>query len=156
MPPSDDSGFRHEHSSPNEGRLIEVNIDARKHEIEVVARATGALWPVLVGISNADHGSTAVGMDNRVIGPSQVSTRIESDVAVHDDKDIFMICTREPVGERDCCGMGSLNLDHPAGIDSEMSRLIRADGKILWSLKASHASERKRASSGPWHEWRSD
>src|SRR5215203_3002345 len=109
MPPSDDSGFRHEHSSPNEGRLIEVNIDARKHEIEVVARATGALWPVLIGVSNADHDSTGIGVNHRVISPSQVSTRIESDVAVHDDKDIIMIRTREPVGERDGRGMSSLN-----------------------------------------------
>ena len=101
MPPSDDSGFRHEHSSPNEGRLIEVNIDARKHEIEVVTRSIRPIRPVLVGVANADHDPTAIGMDHRVIGPSQLSTRIESDVAVHDDKDIIMIRTREPVGERD-------------------------------------------------------
>lgn len=156
MPTSADSGFWRECSSPNKGHVVEVNIDARKHEIEVVARAMRSIWPVLVRISNADHDPTSKGMDHRVIGPGQVGTRIETDVAVHDDKDVIMIRTREPVGECDGRGMGSLNLDHAAGIDKEVNRLIRPDGKILWSLKAARPSKCECALGGPSHEWRSD
>src|SRR5215212_5412625 len=125
MPASADSGVRREYSSPNEGHVVEVNIDARKHEIEMVTRSIRPIRPVLVGVANADHDPTGIGMDHGVISPSQVSARIEPNVAVHDDKDIIMIRTREPVGECDGCGIGSLDLDHPAGIDGEVNRLLR-------------------------------
>ena len=135
---------RHERTCSDEGRLIEVDIDTGKHEVEVVAGAVGSFRPVLVRVAEADHDPASEGMNHRVIRPGQVSARIEADVAVHDDKDVIMIRAREPVRERYACGMVALDVNHAASLDREGNRPFGSDRAILRPLEASCPDEHER------------